>query len=116
MATDSNGQDWQERLTLACTFQAGPDEQDKEQAHFGSEAEQAPLDELRVFLDRPGGKFDHDARAVMREVLRQREARVQTEANRKAQGSTWRWGLAQQIIAGLVLLVAGAFIGAWFSR
>src|SRR5690554_7916826 len=106
MATDSNGQDWQERLTLACTYQAGPDEQDKEQAHFRSEAEQAPLDELRIFLDRPGGKFDYDARAVMREVLRQREAQEMGEANRKAQGSTWRWGLAQQIIAGLVLLVA----------
>lgn len=114
MAIEGKGQDWQTRLRDACNSTA--DTSTVEQAHYRSEAEKAPLHELRIFLDQPSGKYQHAARAVMREVLRQREVNEQVKAERQTQASTWRWGLAQQIIAGVVLLFAGILIGALFSR
>lgn len=113
MATDENGQGWQQRLALSCTFEAATVAE--EQAHFRREAEQAPLNELRILLSRPGGQFDHDARAVMRGVLIERETKNLEESNRRIQRSVWRWGLLQQVIAGLALLVVGTALGAWLS-
>ncbi|WP_018140151.1 hypothetical protein [Thioalkalivibrio sp. ALJ7] len=102
MATDSSDRDWQSRLRDACNSTA--DTAAEEQTHFRSEAEQAPLSELRIFLDRPSGKYQRDARAVMREVLRHREAQ-ETAVQAKA---TWWRGLLQQASAQVL---GGIFVG-----
>ncbi len=109
MTTDSH-EGWQDRLMWACHKTA--DTRGEEDEFFRQEAAESPLDELRTFLASPGGMYSGHARAVMGEVLRQRESDIAKKESRKEQ---WRgiWKKESAHILGkLVFLAIGALLGA----
>lgn len=115
MATDENGQSWQDRLMLACNSGELGNSRDQEDEMFRQEARKAPLSELRIFLRSPGGRFDGHARAVMSEVLRQRE---DDEAQEESRKEWWRglWQQASaQLLGGVLVGIALGVGGAVFS-
>ncbi|SFU98427.1 hypothetical protein [Halomonas korlensis] len=114
MATDENGQSWQDRLVLACHNTDLGNSRDQEDEMFRQEARKAPLSELRIFLESPVGRHEGYARAVMSEVLRQREGDKAQEESRK----DWWRGMWQQasaqllggVLVGIVLGAGGALL------
>ena len=111
---DPDQRGWQERLMLACNSQAGT--QKEEEEYFREVAEAAPLEELELFLDKPGGRNTESARAVMRQVLRRRANEIYRQEARAAARSEWWWGLVQQawaqVISGIIIgLVTGMAAG-----
>lgn len=104
MTTDSY-ESWQDRLMWACHKTA--DTRGEEEDFFRQEAAEAPLDELRIFLASPGGMYSDHARAVMGEVLRQREGDIAKKESRKDQWrGIWQQVSAQVIVKAIVALIA----------
>lgn len=107
MSTDANGQSWQDRLILASTEMA--DTRNREDQSFRQVASEAPLDELRIFLSSPSGMYEGHARAVMREVLRQRESDMAKRASRKDERRNFYLKVLGGIVVGAVLGIGGSY-------
>jgi len=107
MSSDENEQSWQEHLMLACTAMA--DTRDQEEEIFRQEANKAPLGELRIFLASPGGKYDGHARAVMGEVLRQREVDIARRESLKNERRKFYLKVLGGIVVSTVVGVGGYY-------
>ena len=101
---------WGERLLLACTFEASNEEEENQ--HYRKIAIEAPLEELELFLSKPAGRFDTNARAVMGQVLRKRTGEIETKNKEQQKRREWWQALLQQISGQVIAsLITGLIIG-----
>ena len=94
------------------------DTQEEEDKHIRKVAEDAPLEELELFLDKPGRRDTEPARAVMRQVFQMRLKEIRRLEARAAARQEWWWGLLQQawaqVTSGIIIGLVTGFAAAWF--